>query len=132
MCHRNTNVLCVRERAMYVCPKNTLLSLNVRVSDKYISISLTHRTSQRVRRLQVSSEFEKSVSGFCARGGEVGGGQEMGGIYRGLDVVKLLFAQVCCSVLQCVAVCCSVFQRVVSSVLQCVAVCCSVLQCVAV
>jgi len=30
---------------------------------------------------------------------------------------------VCCSVLQCVAVCCSV--------LQCVAVCCSVLQCVA-
>ena len=31
---------------------------------------------------------------------------------------------VCCSVLQCVAVCCSV--------LQCVAVCCSVLQCVAV
>ena len=31
-------------------------------------------------------------------------------------------------VLQCVAVCCSVF----CSVLQCVAVCCSVLQCVAV
>jgi len=31
---------------------------------------------------------------------------------------------VCCSVLQCVAVCCSV--------LQCVAVCCSMLQCVAV
>jgi len=34
---------------------------------------------------------------------------------------------VCCSVLQCVAVCCSV-----CSVLQCVAVCCSVLQCAAV
>ena len=31
---------------------------------------------------------------------------------------------VCCSVLQCVAVCCSVLQRVV--------VCCSVLQCIAV
>ena len=36
-------------------------------------------------------------------------------------------AAVCCSVLQGVAMCCSVF-----SVLQCVAVCCSVLQCVAV
>jgi len=33
-------------------------------------------------------------------------------------------SQVCCGVLQCVAVCCSV--------LQCVAVCCSVLRCVAV
>ena len=32
--------------------------------------------------------------------------------------------QICCSVLQCVAVCCSV--------MQCVAVCCSVLQCAAV
>ena len=52
--------------------------------------------------------------------------------------------QVCCSVLQCVAVCCSVLQRgadadvyadkqmPLASVLQCVAVCCSVLQCVAV
>jgi len=52
---------------------------------------------------------------------------------------------VCCSVLQCVAVCCSVLQLEyglegsnVSSmfqevcVLQCVAVCCSVLQCLAV
>jgi len=58
---------------------------------------------------------------------------------------------VCCSVLQCVAVCCSVLQleyglegsnvfdvsggvcvAVCYSVLQCVAVCCSVLQCVAV
>ena len=39
-----------------------------------------------------------------------------------------------CSVLQCVAVCCSVLQcgAVWCSVLQCVAVCCSVLQCVAV
>jgi len=42
------------------------------------------------------------------------------------------------SVLQCVAVCCSVLQCVavecmyLLSVLQCVAVCCSVLQCVAV
>ena len=46
---------------------------------------------------------------------------------------------VCCSVLQCVAVCCSVLpftgyngRIVCCSVLQCVAVCCSVLQCVAV
>jgi len=39
-----------------------------------------------------------------------------------------------CSVLQCVAVCCSVLHQSrlsVSCVLQCVAVCCSVLQCVA-
>jgi len=36
--------------------------------------------------------------------------------------------QLCCSVLQCVAVCCSVC----SSVMQCGTVCCSVLQCVAV
>jgi len=47
-------------------------------------------------------------------------------------------ARVYCSVLQCVAVCCSVLQcleiraRVRCSVLQCVAVCCGVLQCVAV
>ena len=42
--------------------------------------------------------------------------------------------QVCCSVMQCVAVWCSVLQcdAVWCSVLQCVAVCCSVLQCVAV
>ena len=50
---------------------------------------------------------------------------------------------VCCSVLQCVAACCSVydarqstlyreFMDQVCGVLQCVAVCCSVLQCVAV
>jgi len=46
---------------------------------------------------------------------------------------------VCCSVLQCVAMCCNVTFKVVneafeegcSSVLQCVAVCCNVLQCVA-
>jgi len=39
-----------------------------------------------------------------------------------------------CSVLQCVALCCSVLQcgTMYCSVLQCVAVCCSVLQCVAV
>jgi len=46
---------------------------------------------------------------------------------------------VCCSVLQCVAVCCNICQsfciaelRYQVCVLQCVAVCCSVLQCVAV
>ena len=41
----------------------------------------------------------------------------------------------CCSVLQCVAVCCSVLLESVQGDLrriQCVAVCCSVLQCVAV
>ena len=42
---------------------------------------------------------------------------------------------VCCSVLQCVAVCCSVLLDLLLfhdvGVLQCVAVCCSVLQCVA-
>jgi len=40
--------------------------------------------------------------------------------------------ELCCCVLQCVAVCCSVLQcvAVCCSVLQCVAVCCSVLQCV--
>ena len=50
----------------------------------------------------------------------------------------LQWVAVCCSVcavcLQCVAVCCSVMQCVTAccSVSQCVAVCCSVLQCVAV
>jgi len=44
---------------------------------------------------------------------------------------------VCCSVLQCVAACCSAIEWVsrhsdTKCVLQCVAVCCSVLQCVAV
>jgi len=34
----------------------------------------------------------------------------------------------CCSVLQCGAVCCSAFE-VLQSLLQCVAVCCSVVQC---
>ena len=38
----------------------------------------------------------------------------------------------CRSVLQCVAVCCSVLQRVDILKSQCIAVCCSVLQCVAV
>ena len=52
----------------------------------------------------------------------------------------LQYAAMCCSVLQrimqfvrmlqCVAVCCSVYCAVYCSVLQCVAVCCSVLQCV--
>jgi len=37
---------------------------------------------------------------------------------------------VCCSVLQCVAVCVAACCSVLQSVLQCVAVCCSVLQCV--
>ena len=46
-------------------------------------------------------------------------------------VTRALKLQVCCGVLQCVAVCFS--GRAVScSVLECVAVCCSVLQCVAV
>ena len=50
--------------------------------------------------------------------------------------IRLTFAT-CCSVLQCIAVrcsVCSVLQRVAVeySVLQCVAVCCSALQCVAV
>ena len=67
-----------------------------------------------------------------------------------LWVIAVSGAQVCCSVLQCVAVCCNVRQygtclntcveilscswaiAVCCSVLQCVAVCCSVLQCVAV
>ena len=45
-------------------------------------------------------------------------------------VTRALKLQVCCGVLQCVAVCFS--GRAVScSVLECVAVCCSVLQCVA-
>ena len=38
----------------------------------------------------------------------------------------------CCSVLPCVAVCCSVVYGRSNVLLQCVAVCCSVLQCVAV
>jgi len=45
-------------------------------------------------------------------------------IYILHTTVCIVLSNVCCSVLQCVAVCCSV--------LQCVAVCCSVLQCVAV
>jgi len=46
----------------------------------------------------------------------------------------VLCVAVCCSVLQCVAVCCRVLQCVAMwcSVVQCGAVCCSVLQCVAV
>jgi len=39
---------------------------------------------------------------------------------------------VCCSVLQCVAVCCSTCKNVPLHQMQCVAVCCSVLQCLAV
>jgi len=44
-----------------------------------------------------------------------------------------VWAQLCCSVLQCIALWCSVVQcvAVFCSVLQCVAVCRSVLQCVA-
>jgi len=43
------------------------------------------------------------------------------------------YINMCCRVLQCVAVCCGMLQCVAAccSVLQCVAVCCSVLQCVA-
>jgi len=55
----------------------------------------------------------------------------------------LQYAAVCCSALQCVAVCCTVAKKgrrlygahcvvFCCSVLQCVAVCCSVLQCAAV
>jgi len=55
-----------------------------------------------------------------------------GGIYTFNDsqVSMLQCVAVCCSVLQCVAVYCSVLQCVVvcCSVLQCDAVCCSVLQ----
>jgi len=50
------------------------------------------------------------------------------------DARKLacIMLQVCCSILQCVAVCYCVLQCVAAccSMLQCVAVCCSVLQCV--
>jgi len=50
------------------------------------------------------------------------------------SITLLQCVAVCCSVLQCVAVCCSVLQcvEVCCSVLQCFAVCRSVLQCVAV
>ena len=50
------------------------------------------------------------------------------------DLFLIILSVVCSSVLQYVAVRCSVFQRVyfVSSHQCCVAVCCSVLQCVAV
>jgi len=49
------------------------------------------------------------------------------------EFCRVEFGNVCCNVLQCIAVCCSVMQcdAVCCSVLQCVAVCCSVLQCVA-
>ena len=53
--------------------------------------------------------------------------------------VHMMSLLACCSVLQCVAMCCSILLRfamyggnVIQSVLQCVAVCCSALQCVAV
>jgi len=51
-----------------------------------------------------------------------------------LNGSMLQYVAVCCSVVQCVAVCCSALQcvAVCCSVLQCVAVCCSVLQSVAV
>jgi len=53
------------------------------------------------------------------------------GVAAAVAAEKLRFlGQVCCSVLQCVAVCCSVLHCVVC-VLQCVAVCCNVVQCVA-
>jgi len=68
------------------------------------------------------------------------------------EAIRSTWSAVCCSVVQCVAVCCSVLYTygmqargtkqyelhavqcvaVCCSVLQCVAVCCSVLQCVAV
>jgi len=54
--------------------------------------------------------------------------------------IRIRSIETCCSVLQCVAVCCSAEALQVDGhthssyrdVLQCVAVCCSVLQCVAV
>jgi len=49
---------------------------------------------------------------------------------RSRSVSQVFFVRsytVCCSVLQCIAVCCSLFCRIMHSVLQCVAVCCSVL-----
>jgi len=64
------------------------------------------------------------------------------GVWDGLGVCNDLtmarprhLREVCCSVLQCVAVCCSVRHAIllgICSVLQCVAACCSVLQCVSV
>ena len=57
-------------------------------------------------------------------------------VYDTSIVSVLQCVAVCCSVLQCVAVCCSVllvsnvYDTSIVSVLQCVAVCCSVLQCV--
>jgi len=54
----------------------------------------------------------------------VSGIKEPHGMYADKVGSLLQCVAVCCSVLQCVAVCCSV--------LQCVAVCCSLLQCVAV
>ena len=53
---------------------------------------------------------------------------------RWVVMARQVCVAVCCSVLQRVAVCCSVLQCVAAwcSVLQCAAVCCSVLQCVAV
>ena len=63
-----------------------------------------------------------------------------GATCHGLHLCSVWYASractrnLCCSVLQCVAMCCDVLQcfAVCCSVLQCVAVCCSVLQCVAV
>jgi len=54
-----------------------------------------------------------------------------------MDEVSSLVGAVCCSVLQCVAVCCRKGDAghaddAHTRVLQCVAVCCNVLQCVAV
>jgi len=58
------------------------------------------------------------------------------------DGIRVVLFTLCCSVLQCVAVCCCVLHSgkgdgtravlftLCCSVLQCVAVCCSVLQCV--
>jgi len=60
---------------------------------------------------------------FCRRQSAWNWGRNWNRWIMGLRILRCLHENVCCSVLQCVAVCCSVFQ--------CVPVRCSVLQCVA-
>ena len=88
--------------------------------------------------VQCGVEFQVMVCGVCVGGWQAGVGlaecvtgaaevkeeeeeEEVEAIVKKCAHVR---QQVCCSVLQCVAVCCSVLQRV--------AVCCSMLRCVAV
>jgi len=95
--------------------------------------------------VQCGVEFQVMVCGVCVGGGQAGVGlaecvtgaaevkeeeeeEEVEAIVKKCAHVR---QQVCCSVLQCVAVCCSVLQCVAAcrSVLQYVAVCFSMLQC---